>query len=301
MHAHDAAAPALAAGLVKADAGVSWLRGSWRFAQARHWAFRAGLVLFALIILASAAAPWLAPHDPAAQSLLRRLEAPSGQHLLGADHLGRDVLSRLMMGGRFAIVIAAVTLLLSVCIGTVLGVVSARAGGATDEAIMRSVDLLIAFPDVIVAIFLTAILGTGYATLIVALTIVGWTPFARLARGLALEINAKEYVRAAEILGCSRGFIIFRHVIPNAARPIAAVTFLRFGHKLITVGGLSFIGLGVQPPNPDWAAMMAESQPFLERAPHLVLYPGLAIFLTALSVTWIGQGLEAAQRAARPT
>ncbi len=116
----------------------------------------------------------------------------------------------------------------------------------------------------------------------------------RLARGLALDINSRDYVRAAEVLGCSKSFIIFRHIIPNAARPLAAISFLRFGHKLITVGGLSFVGLGVQPPTPDWAAMMAEAQPFIERAPWLVICPGLAIFLTALSVTWIGQGLEAA-------
>lgn len=266
----------------------------------QHWAFRAGATLFGAIILLSLCAPLIMPHDPAAQNLLRRLASPSWQHWLGTDHLGRDVACRLLMGGRFALVIAAVTLVLSCVIGTIIGVVSARRGGLVDEVSMRSVDLLISFPDVVVAVFLTAILGTGTTTLILALTLVGWTPFARLARGLALDINSRDYIRAAEVLGCSRSFIIFRHIIPNSARPLAAISFLRFGHKLITVGGLSFIGLGVQPPTPDWAAMMAEAQPFIERAPWLAICPGLAIFLTALSVTWIGQGLEAATMGTEP-
>lgn len=256
------------------------------------WGFHVGLCLFAAILILSALAPLVTLYDPAAQNLLRRLLAPSYEHWLGTDHLGRDVLSRIMVGGRFALVIAGVTLSLSCILGTIIGVAAARTGGSVDEIAMRSVDLLISFPDVIVAVFLTAILGTGYGTLILALTIVGWTPFARLARGLALEINRRDFILAAEVLGCSRSFIIFRHVIPNALRPIAAMSFLRFGHKLIAVGGLSYVGLGVQPPTPDWAAMMAEAQPFLDRAPWLIVWPGLVIFLTALSVTWIGRGLD---------
>jgi peptide/nickel transport system permease protein len=263
-----------------------------RFARSRHWTFSAGIVLFTLIAIMLVAGPWLAPYNPASQSLLRRLSMPSAAHWLGTDHLGRDLLSRILVGGQFSVLIALVTLTLCVTIGTLVGIVSARAGGWVDEILMRLVDLLISFPDVVIAIFAIAILGPGYSTLIVSLTIVGWTPFARLARGLALVISAKEYVAAAEVLGCSKSFIIFRHIIPNTLRPIAAITFLRFGHKLITVGGLSFIGLGVQPPRADWALMLAESQPFVERMPLLVIAPGLAIFLTALSVTWIGQGLE---------
>lgn len=257
-----------------------------------HWTLVAGAVLLVLVAMVLCLGPTLAPYDPTAQALIRRLKPSSEAHWLGTDHLGRDVLSRLLVGGRFAVVIAAVTLTLSVVLGTLIGVISARKGGLVDEIAMRSVDLLISFPEVVVAIFLVALLGPGYGTLILALTIVGWTPFARLARGLAIEINAKPYIRAAEILGCSRRFIILRHIIPNAIGPISAMAFLRFGHKMITVGGLSYIGLGIQPPHADWAAMMAEAQPYIERAPLLVVCPGLAIFLTALSVTWIGQGLS---------
>jgi peptide/nickel transport system permease protein len=158
---------------------------------------------------------------------------------------------------------------------------------------MRLVDLFISFPDVIVALFLVAILGTGTLTLILALTAVSWTPFARMMRALALEINRRNYITAAEILNCSRSFIIFRHVIPNAIRPVTAIALLRFGHKLIVVGGLSFLGLGVQPPMSDWGSMLAESRRYMDRAPMLVVAPGIAIFGTALAVTALGQSLDA--------
>lgn len=244
-----------------------------------------------LILLCLALAPLLAPHDPARQNLLLRFAAPDARHLLGTDHLGRDLFSRVLYGGRFSVAITIISLSLSVVIGVVLGVVSARAGGLIDEAIMRTVDLLIAFPDVIVALFLVAILGPGYGTLILALTVVSWTPFARVTRGLALEINRRDYIRAAEILNCSRRFILLRHMIPNAMRPITAIALLRFGHKLIAVGGLSFLGLGVQPPMSDWGSMLAESRRYMDRAPMLVIAPGLAIFLTALAVSALGQAM----------
>ncbi|MEV6589043.1 ABC transporter permease [Streptomyces acidicola] len=263
-----------------------------RFARRRHWTLRVGAATFAVIVTVLVLTPWIAPYDPADQDLSRRLAGFSAEHWLGTDQLGRDVLSRLMYGGRFSVTIAAVTLLLGAVIGTLLGAVSARRGGLLDEFLMRTVDLLIAIPDVVVALLLIAVFGTGYGTLIAALTAVGWTPFARLMRGLALEINAKGYIEAAEALGCSKSFIIFRHVIPNALRPMLALGFLRFGHKLITVGGLSYLSLGVQPPDSDWGAMLLDAQPYMARMPMLVILPGAAIFLTALSVTLIGQGAE---------
>jgi ABC-type dipeptide/oligopeptide/nickel transport system permease subunit len=270
----------------------STLRRAVTFLAGRHWLLRLGVVLLVGVVLILVLAPWIAPYDPAAQSLIRRLRPPSVDHWLGTDQLGRDELSRLLWGGRFSVVIATATLLLSAILGTMAGIVCARTGGMLDEVTMRVVDLLLSFPEVIVAIFLVAFVGPGYGTLITALTITGWTPFARLARSLTLEVNAHDYIRAAEVLGCSRRFIIFRHIVPNTARPLLAITFLRFGHKLITVGGLSFLGLGIQPPHADWAVMLAEAQPYAERAPLLVVAPGIAIILTALSVTWIGRGME---------
>lgn len=267
-----------------------------RFLSGRHWTFLTGVVIMTMIVATLAVAPWIAPYDPATQNLVARLSPPSAEHWLGTDHLGRDTFSRLLVGGRFTVAIAIVTVILSFAIGTLIGVIAGRIGGLLEEMTMRVVDLLISLPDVVVAIFLVAIFGPGYATLIASLTVIGWTPFARLARGLTLSINGQGYIRAAEVLGCSRSFIILRHVIPNIIRPIAAVSFLRFGHKLITVGALSFLGLGVQPPAPDWALMLADAQPYFERLPILMIAPGLAIFLAALSVTWIGHGLEIESR-----
>ena len=263
-----------------------------RGAQSRTWTFNVGVVLLATILLILLLTPWIAPYDPAAQHLTNRLAGPSAEHWLGTDHLGRDVLSRLMWGGRFSVTIAAITLVICAVTGIVIGALAARRGGWLDELVMRTVDVLICFPDVVIALFLIALFGPGYGTLIAALTITGWTPFARLMRGLALEINAKDYVEAAEILGSPKTYIVFRHLIPNAIRPVLAMGFLRFGHKLITVGALSYLGLGVQPPDSDWGAMLLDAQPYMERAPFLGILPGAAIFLTALSVTMIGQGLE---------
>jgi len=258
----------------------------------RHWTFKVGAVLLTVILLVLVLTPWIAPHDPAAQDLSNRLAGPSAEHWFGTDHLGRDVLSRLMWGGRFSVTIAAITLTICAVCGTILGALAARRGGWIDELVMRTVDVLVCFPDVVVALFLIALFGTGYGTLIAALTIAGWTPFARLMRGLALEINAKEYIEAAEILGSPKWFILFRHVIPNALRPVAAMSFLRFGHKLITVGALSYLGLGVQPPDSDWGKMLLDAQPYMERAPWVGILAGAAIFVTALSVTMIGQGID---------
>jgi len=264
------------------------LRGT----RGRCRTFNIGVALLALVLLLLVLTPWIAPHDPAAQELSNRLSGPSADHWFGTDHLGRDVLSRLMWGGRFSVTVAAITLVICAVSGGIIGALAARRGGWLDELVMRSVDMLICFPDVVIALFLIALFGTGAGTLIAALTIAGWTPFARLMRGLALEVNAKDYVEAAEILGSPKAYIVFRHVIPNAMRPVLAMGFLRFGHKLITVGALSYLGLGVQPPDSDWGAMLLDAQPYMERSPGLGILPGAAIFLTALSVTMIGHGLD---------
>lgn len=263
-----------------------------KYVRSRHWTFRAGLLIVALLAVMIATAPLIAPYDAGAQSLLARLQGPSAEHWLGTDHLGRDVLSRILIGGQFTVTISAITVVITLVLGTAIGVAAGRAGGLADEIAMRTVDLLISIPDVVIAIFLIGIFGPGWITLVISLTIIGWTPYARLARGLTREVNAREYIRAAEVLGMKRSFVMFRHILPNCIRPIAAVSFLRFGHKLITVGGLSYLGLGVQPPNPDWGLMLAEAQPYMERAPLLMIIPGAVIFIAALGVTWIGHGMD---------
>lgn len=258
-----------------------------------HWAVRMGSVVAGTILLVLLLTPLIAPYDPNQQNIFNRLAWPSTNHWLGTDQFGRDVFSRVLYGGLFSVSIAAITLTLSAVLGMLIGAIAARAGGILDETMMRTSDLLIAFPDIVVALFLISLFGAGHGTLIIALTVGGWIPFALVMRALTRELNTKDFVVAAEALGCSKWFIIRRHIVPNTLGPILAMAFLRYGHNLIVIGGLSFIGLGVQPPASDWGAMLSDGRSYMDRMMWVVLAPGLAIFMTALSVTLIGKGLEA--------
>ena len=243
----------------------------------------------AIIGLVALFAPILAPYDPNDQNLSHRMELPSLAHPLGTDHLGRDVLSRLLMGSRFSLAITTVAVLISGVFGTLVGAIAGRAGGATDEVAMRVVDVVLVFPDLVVAFALASMLEQGFATIVLAVTIFAWTPYARLARAVTLEVNTREFMEAAVALGSTPLFILRRHVLPNIMGPILAMGFLRFGQLLITIAGLSYLGVGAQPPTPDWGAMLWEAQPYMRRVPTLTLIPGAAIFITALSVTLLGQ------------
>ena len=249
------------------------------------------LPLLALVIVTFAAifAPLLTPYDPNDQSLDARLESPSAAHPLGTDHLGRDVLSRLIAGSRYSLAITTVAVLISGVFGTLLGAFAGRAGGATDETAMRVVDVVLVFPELIVAFALASLLKPNFATIVFAVAIFAWTPYARLARAVTLDVNTREFMEAAVALGSPPWFILRRHVLPNIMGPILAMGLLRFGHTLITIAGLSYLGVGAQPPTPDWGAMLWEAQPYMRRAPLLGLIPGATIFITALSVTLLGQ------------
>lgn len=251
----------------------------------------AASAVLALVVLAVALAPWLAPYPPADQDLAARLAPPSAAHWLGTDHLGRDTLSRLLDGGRFSLTVAALATVLTGVLGTVIGVVSARRRGWLDELFTRANDVLLALPEMVVALFLVAVLGPGHLSLLLALTVTGWTPFARLARALTYDVSARGFIEAARVLGCSPSFIVLRHVLPHLAGPLLGQATLRFGQFLITVGALSYLGLGVQPPQSDWGAMLAAAQPYATRSPLTILAPGLVVFVVALCVTLIGQRL----------
>lgn len=245
----------------------------------------------ALIVLSVVLAGWIAPYPPAEQDLASRLAAPSVTHWLGTDHLGRDTLSRLLDGGRFSLTIAALATVLTAAIGTAIGVLSARRRGWLDEFFTRTNDVLLAMPEMVVALFLVAALGAGYPSLLLALTVTGWTPFARLARALAYDVSARGFIEAARVLGCPPWFTVLRHILPHLAGPILGQTTLRFGQFLISVGALSYLGLGVQPPQSDWGSMLAAAQPYAVRSPMTILAPGLVIFTVALCVTLLGQHL----------
>lgn len=248
----------------------------------------AGSVL-ALIVTSVALAGWIAPYPPAGQDLAARLAPPGAAHWLGTDNLGRDMLSRLLDGGQFSLTIAALATVLTAVTGTAVGVLSARRGGWLDEFFTRTNDVLLAMPEMVVALFLVAAMGTGYHSLLLALTVTGWTPFARLARSLAYDVSARGFIEAARVVGCPPSFIVLRHILPHLAGPLLGQATLRFGQFLINVGALSYLGLGVQPPQSDWGSMLATAQPYAARAPMTILVPGLAIFTVALCVTLIGQ------------
>ena len=247
------------------------------------------LVVLATIGIVAVFAPLLAPYDPNDQNLSARLELPSRAHPFGTDHLGRDVLSRLLIGSRFSLAITTVSVLISGVFGTLAGAFAGRTGGSTDEVAMRVVDVVLVFPDLVVAFALASLLGQSFGTIVLAVTLFAWTPYARLARAVALEMNTREFMGAAVALGSTPLFILRRHVLPNIMGPILAMGFLRFGQILITIAGLSYLGVGAQPPTPDWGAMLWEAQPYMRRVPSLTLIPGVTIFITALSVTLLGQ------------
>jgi peptide/nickel transport system permease protein len=252
---------------------------------------RLAACVLAVVVLSVALAGWIAPYPPAEQDLASRLSAPTGTHWLGTDHLGRDTLSRLLDGGRFSLTIAALATVLTAVIGTAIGVLSARRRGWLDEFFTRTNDILLAMPEMVVALFLVAALGAGYPALLLALTVTGWTPFARLARALAYDVSARGFIEAARVLGCSPWFTVRRHILPHLAGPLLGQATLRFGQFLISVGALSYLGLGVQPPQSDWGSMLAAAQPYAVRSPMTILAPGLVIFTVALCVTLIGQHL----------
>lgn len=251
-----------------------------------------GLVTFGFIVFVSIFAPFLTKYDPTDQNIRDRLALPSTEHLLGTDALGRDVFSRILFGGRQALVISFVSVIISAAIGTTIGsLASRRAGSLTDEILMRAIDLFISFPNIIIALMIVVALKPGFGALVLALTITGWTPYARLARAVGLEIATQTYIEAAAATGESEFLIIRKHILLNTLGPILAQVFLRFGHTLLIIAGLSYLGIGIQPPTPDWGSMLADAQAYMVRVPSLILSPGLTIFITTLSVTMTGQGL----------
>ncbi|WP_336713168.1 ABC transporter permease [Arthrobacter sp. USHLN218] len=245
--------------------------------------------IVSLVVVAVVLSPWISPYPPAEQDLAARLAAPGADHWLGTDHLGRDTLSRLLEGGAFSLTIAALATVLTGVVGTFIGVVSARRKGWLDEFLTRTNDVVLSLPEMVVALFLVALLGSGYPALLLALTLVGWTPFARLARALTYDISTRGFIEAARVTGCPPAFVVRRHILPHLAGPLLGQATLRFGQLLINVGALSYLGLGVQPPQSDWGSMLAAAQPFALRSPVTILAPGLAIFVVALCVTLIGQ------------
>jgi len=268
---------------------------------ATRWMRRAGLLIGAfmllLMIVSSIFAAWITPYDPIAQDLTNTLQPPSWQHPFGTDNFGRDIFSRVLHAAKFDLQIGVFSVLFPWIIGVALGCLSGYLGGFTDTAIMRTVDTFTAFPFLIMVIGVIAILGPGLMSMYVALTLAGWSAYARLVRGEILVVKRAEYTLAARALGYSNLRIMFRHILPNVVTPAIVYSMSDIVLVILSTTSLSFLGLGVQPPTPEWGSMIAEGRGFITTAWWLVTLPGLAIVYVGLALSLFGDGLSDLLRA----
>lgn len=252
----------------------------------------AGLVIVGLLVLAGLFAPLLTPFDPAQQDLRMVLKPPSAEHLLGTDNLGRDVLSRILHGTRLTLFIGTFSVAVGLAVGVPLGILSGFYRGTTDMIIQRIMDLMLAFTSFLLALALVALLGVGVTNVIVAVGIAGIPNFARLVRSSVLSIREVSYVEASRALGSPDRRVLLRHVLPNAIAPVIVQATLSMGTAILTAAGLGFLGLGVQPPTPEWGAMLGEGRNYIFSSPNLSTFPGLAIFLAVMGFNLLGDGLR---------
>ena len=237
-------------------------------------------------------APIISPYDPIKPDFSAARQAPSANHLLGTDDIGRDVLSRILFGARVSLMAALIPLSISIIVGVPLGLLSGLLKGWTDDIIMRFLDALMAFPRIVLIIAIAGILGPSLINALVAIGIVGIAPLARLARGLTLSASEEDYVMAARALGSSNWRIMMRHILPNITAAIIVTVSLDIGGIILAEATLSFLGLGIQPPNPSWGSMVAVGNRYLQVAPWISLVPGTAIFLTVMSINLLGDGIR---------
>jgi peptide/nickel transport system permease protein len=259
--------------------------------ESKRW-FYVGLAILTLLVVAALLAPLLAPHDPTRQNLDNDLRSYSMENPLGTDKLGRDILSRVLYGGRISLLVGATTVVISLAIGLAIGSLSGYFGGWADQVLMRLVDILMAFPGILLAIAFTAVLGPGLDHVILALCLIGWTSYARLVRGEILTLREREFVQAARALGCKPGRVIARHLLPNLLPPVLIQATFGLAAAIIAEGSLSFLGLGVEPPTPSWGSMLNDGRQFLLVAPNLTTYPGIAIMITVFGLNLVGDGLQ---------
>ncbi len=255
-------------------------------------AARIGLGIVLLFLFLCAAAPLIAPHDPYEQELMSALQPPSSTHLLGTDQYGRDVASRVLYGARYALLAIMVGDGLALALGTAMGLVGGYLGGAADAVIMRVTDVLLAFPYLLLALIIVAALGASLLHSMIAIGIVYTPQYARLVRGQVLSVRQSDFVRAARALGASSGRIVLRHVAPNSLSPVVVMATLQAGSVVVETAGLSFLGLGAQPPSPDWGALLADGQNYFLTAWWIATFPGLAIFIAVLGFNLLGDALR---------
>lgn len=267
------------------------LRRAWTQLR-RNRAALAGLLVIALLVFTAVFAPFLTPYDPYRVSLEARLQPPANGHLLGTDELGRDILARLLYGARVSLWVGIVTVGLAAVIGVSGGLLAGYVGGLLDALIMRMVDIFLAFPVIILAIAIVAVRGPGLNNVLIALAMVYWTNYARVARSVVLTLREEEYTWAARTLGAGPLRIVFTHLLPNAIAPMVVLASLGMGNAILAEAALSFLGLGIQPPEASWGSMLNSGMQFLRDASFLTTFPGLFIFLTVLGFNLLGDGLR---------
>jgi peptide/nickel transport system permease protein len=268
-----------------------WIATSMR----RYWRNRVGvvaLVVLLVIVAASVAAPLIAPFEPLQMQPSAAMSGPSPEHWLGTDRFGRDTFSRVLYGGQLTLQVAFVSALFSAMIGVSLGLLAGYRGGRVDDVIMRLIDVLLAFPGMIVALAVVAVLQPGLNSIILAVGISGIPYFVRVTRASTISVRHEAYVEAARVCGAGGFRITMLHILPNVAAPILVLLTLSAAHAVLTSASLSFLGLGVQPPAPEWGAMMNAGRDFLRQAPWLINGPGIALLVTVLAISTVGDALR---------
>ena len=251
-----------------------------------------GFLLLLLVVALAVLAPFVSRYDPTRNNLLESLEAPSAKHWMGTDLLGRDVFARVAYGARVSLPVVVAVQLVSVAIGTALGLAAGYFGGRVDDVVSALTTVVQAFPGLLFAIAVMAVLGPNLENVLIALALVGWPTVARLVRGETLAVKGQLFVEGARAVGAADVYIVLRHVLPNCLGPIVVVATLGLGGVVLSEATLSFLGLGIQPPMPSWGSMLAESRSRVVDAPWLMVFPGLAIFVTVLAFNLLGDGLR---------
>ncbi len=251
-----------------------------------------GAAIIVLLVIIAMFGPWLAPNEPLQQHPELRLASPQAQFPLGTDQLGRCVLSRLLYGTRTSLGVAVVVVSFAVLIGILVGLISGYFGGVVDEALMRGVDVLLSFPGIIFALVIVGILGPSLFNVILGLALVHWTGYARLVRASVLAVKERPFIEAARAAGAGHRRIMFRHILPQCLGPVLVMATLGVGHIILAAAAMSFLGLGAQPPTPEWGAMLNQARDFMRVAPLLMVFPGLTIMITVLSFNLLGDGLQ---------
>jgi nickel transport system permease protein len=268
------------------------LAATFAFLGGAGWLVRVSAVLVMVLVVLAVFSPWIMPFDPNEVDLASRLQAPDATHWLGTDHLGRDILSRLMAGTRVSLGSVAISLFVIMTLGILIGGAAGFLGGRADQLIMRVTDIFMTFPTLVLALFMIGLLGTGLVNVIVAIALSHWAWYARIVRSIVMSLRNREYILASRLAGAGRVRIFIEHLLPATLSQLLVLATLDIGHIMLHVAGLSFLGLGVMPPTPEWGVMINDARQFIWTNPLLMVWPGLALFLSVMAFNVIGDAVR---------